>query len=229
MTPLTLADLDRSESLSEALSELYGSTRAEFLRGSAFGGAAMVGALLSPSPAAAALSDLGILRFGLRFEYLQASFYTEAEQLGTIARMAVRKQEWARTLGAHERAHGKTIKSVLGSKAEPSPFFDFRGNTETDSGFTRTAVAMEDLTVALLTGLLPEIHDRHLAAALFGILTVEARHAAWARSIVGTTPAPTATDKPRSLPDVRRVIRSTRFIVNRPTTSRQRQNPQLTG
>ena len=49
---------------------------------------------------------------------------------------------------------------------------------------------MEDLTVALLGGVTPRIQDRGLTAALFGLLTVEARHAAWARNIVGATPAP---------------------------------------
>ena len=132
-------------------------------------------------------------------------------------------------LGAHERAHVKIIKQVLGAKAERSPFFDFRGNTETEDGFTRTAVAMEDLTVALLTGLMPQVQDRNLTAALFSLLTVEARHAAWARNIVGATPAANAFDEPRSLPDVRAVIRSTRFIVRRPRTSRERVAPRLTG
>lgn len=229
MTGLTLADVDRDDALSEGLAGLYGTTRAGFLRASALGGAAMLGALLTPPPAAAELSDVGILRFGLRFEYLQAAFYTEAEQIGTIGRMTARKQQWARVLGAHERAHVRIIKQVLGPKAEASPFFDFRGNTETDGGFTRTAVAMEDLTVALITGIMPEIHSRSLAAALFSLLTVEARHAAWARNIIGATPSPSALDQARSLPDVRGVIRSTRFIVNRPSTSRRHQRPQLTG
>ena len=93
-----------------------------------------------------------MFNFGLRFEYLQATFYTQAEEIGTIDRMTARKQAWARVLGAHERAHVKILKSVLGPKAVRKPFFDFRGTTETDDGFTRTAVAMEDLTVALLGG-----------------------------------------------------------------------------
>ena len=229
MTPPTLAEVDRDDVLSEGLAGLYGHTRAEFLRASALGGAAMLGALLAPAPAVAALDDVGILRFGLRFEYMQAAFYTQAEQLGTIAGMPARKRQWARVLGAHERAHVKIIKQVLGPKAERSPFFDFRGNTETDDGFTRTAVAMEDLTVALLTGLMPQVQDPNLTAALFSLLTVEARHAAWARNIVGAVPAAAALDDPRSLPDVRDVIRSTRFIVRRPQTSRQRTKPQMTG
>jgi hypothetical protein len=172
-----------------------------------------------PSPAAAAVTDLEILNFGLRFEYLQATFYTQADELGTIKRMIPRKQEWAHVLGAHERAHVKILKSVLGPKAAKRPFFDFHGTTETDDAFTRTAVAMEDLTVALLAGVTPQIQDRGLTAALFGLLTVEARHAAWARNIVGATPAAAAFDDPRSLGEVRTVVRRTGFVVQRPSTT----------
>jgi len=68
----------------------------------------MLGSLLTPAPAAAELSDVGILRFGLRFEYLQAAFYTEAEQIGTIGRMTARKQQWARVL-----AQGPMTPDVL--------------------------------------------------------------------------------------------------------------------
>ncbi|HWT22606.1 MAG TPA: ferritin-like domain-containing protein [Solirubrobacteraceae bacterium] len=229
MSGPTIEHLDRDEALSEALEGLYGSTRAAFLRTTAFGGAAMLGALLTPSPAAAALTDIQIFNFGLRFEYLQASFYTEADELGTIGRMTPRKQQWAHTLGAHERAHVKIIKSVLGRRAAAKPFFDFRGNTETDDGFTRTAVAMEDLTVALLAGVTPQIRDRNLTAALFGLLTVEARHAAWARNIVGATPSARAFDEPRSVDQVRAVVASTKFVVQRPRTTARRRAPKMTG
>jgi hypothetical protein len=229
VTGLTLADVDRDEALAEALDGLYGSTRADFLRTSALGGAALLGALIAPARAAAQLSDIDIFNFGLRFEYLQATFYTEAEQLGTIDRMPAAKQQWAHVLGAHERAHVKIIKQVLGPRAVRKPFFDFRGTTETDDGFTRTAVAMEDLTVALLGGIAPRIQDRELTAALFGLLTVEARHAAWARNIVGATPAAHTFDEPRSLADVRSVIQRTRFVVQRPRTATRRRRPRFTG
>ena len=181
------------------------------------------------APAAAAVSDIDIFNFGLRFEYLQATFYTQADELGTIGRMSPRKQQWAHVLGAHERAHVKIIKSVLGSRAVRKPFFDFRGATETDDGFTRTAVAMEDLTVALLGGVTPRIQDRGLTAALFGLLTVEARHAAWARNIVGATPAAAAFDEPRSLAAVDRVVENTRFVVQRPRTQRAASAPAHDG
>ena len=131
---------------------------------------------------------MAILNFGLRFERLQATFYTQADEMGTIASMAAAKREWARTLGAHERAHVKIIKQVLGSKAESRPWFDFGKANETDAAFTKTAVAMEDLTVALLAGVTPKVRDKGLVAALFGLLTVEARHAAWARRMRGVHP-----------------------------------------
>jgi hypothetical protein len=228
MTGLTLQALDRDEALIEAIAELYGTTRAGFLRTAALGGAAMLSTLLTPSEAAAEVGDIAILNFGLRFERLQATFYTQAQQVGTIARMRDSKQEWARTLGAHERAHVKVFKEVLGRKAGPRPSFDFGEANETDEAFTRTAVAMEDLTVALLTGIVPEVRDPGLTAALLGLMTVEARHAAWARHIVGASPAPTAFDKPRDLRSVRGALARTRFIVQQPKTTAKRR-PRFTG
>ena len=229
MTELTLADVDRDEALVDALAELYGPTRAGFLRTAALGGAAMLGALVAPPAAEAKVSDVGILNFGLRFERLQATFYTEAEQLGTVGRMPAAKQQWARVLGAHERAHVKIFRQVLGPKAERRPAFDFGGATETDARFTRTAVAMEDLTVALLAGVTPQVRNRELTAALFGLLTTEARHAAWARHIVGTQPAVSSFDEPLSLARVQRVVDRTRFVVRRPRVTRRRRRPRFTG
>jgi hypothetical protein len=219
MTELTLADVDRDEALGEGLAELYGTTRAGFLRTAALGGAAMLTALATPAEAAAEATDVAILDFGLRFERMQATFYTQAEEMGTVGRMPAARQRWARTLGAHERAHVKIIKQVLGPKAGPRPFFDFGSANETEAAFTRTAVAMEDLTVALLAGVTPEIGDRALTSALFGLLTVEARHAAWARHLAGATPAPAAFDKARTLHSVRGAVARTNFVSARPRTS----------
>jgi hypothetical protein len=142
--------------------------------------------------------------------------------------MSNAKQEWAHTLGAHERAHVKIIKSVLGPKAEPRPSFDFGKANESDAAFTRTAVAMEDLTVALLTGVTPKVHDRKLIAALFSLLTVEARHAAWARHIVNTNPVPVAFDKPKTLNQVQGAVGRTRFVVAAPKMTAHGQ-PGFTG
>lgn len=225
----TLAELDHDEALGEALDGLYGSTRGAFLRRAAFGGAAMLAGLAAPAPAAAEVSDVGIINFALRFEFMQASFYTETERVGTVARMSAERARWARVLGAHERAHVKILKQVLGSKASRKPFFDFHGVTESVSDFTKTAVAMEDLTVALLTGVTPQLRDRKLTAAVFGLLTTEARHAAWARDILSITPVAGAFDEPKSLAEVSGVVRRTRFVAAAPRMEKPRRRPRFTG
>jgi hypothetical protein len=226
---LTLEQLDRDEALLESIAILQGETRAGFLRKAALGSAGMLAALAAPARAADSVSDVDILNFGLRFERLQATFYTQADELGTIHKMPAAKQRWAEVLGAHERAHVRILKKILGDKAGKRPFFDFHGVTETDDRFTRTAVAMEDLTVALLAGVTPRLHDRRLTAALFGLLTTEARHAAWARNIVGTTPVGRSVDEARTLDSVRGTVSRTHFIAAAPRMTSRRSRPRFTG
>jgi rubrerythrin len=225
----TIEEIDRDGALEEALGGILGTTRGAFLCRAVLGSAALLGALASPAEAASGKDgDQAILIYALAFEHLQAGFYTEAERLGTIRRMGREREFWARTLGAHERAHVRILKEVLGKAAPPKPSFDYRGVTENPKNFTRTAVAMEDLTVALLGGQAPRVSDRKLRAALFSLLTVEARHAAWARRIIGFVPVADALDEPKTLEAVDRVVRSTHFIVSRPKTS-GRANPRFTG
>jgi hypothetical protein len=226
---LTLEQIDHDEALLESIAILHGETRAGFMRKAALGSAGVLAALASPAPAAEGVTDVDILNFGLRFERLQATFYTEADEVGTIHKMPARKQRWAEVLGAHERAHVRILKKILGDKAGKRPFFDFHGVTETDERFTRTAVAMEDLTVALLSGVTPRVHDRKLTAALFGLLTTEARHAAWARNIIGTTPAAQSFDNARSLASVRGTVARTHFIAAAPRMTSKRSRPRFTG
>ena len=126
----TIAELDRDGALQEALAAAGGTTRAGFLA-AALGSAGALAGL--PNVAGAARGpkrDTAILNYALVFEYLQAGFYTEAESLGTIRAMGAERETWARTLGAHERAHVTILKDVLGRKAVARPFFDYRGVTE---------------------------------------------------------------------------------------------------
>jgi hypothetical protein len=87
---------------------------------------------------------------------------------------------------------------------------------------------MEDLTVALLGGVTPGVHDRGLTAALLGLLTVEARHAAWARHIAGADPAPRPADEPMAIAAVQAAVDRTNFVVERPQM-RGRASPPFTG
>jgi ferritin-like protein len=230
---LTLEQLDGDGAIQESIAELYGETRANFLRKAVVGGATLAAALAeAPSLLAGPPSketDVHIFQYALNFEYLQASFYTETERTGTVARMAARKAVWARTLGAHERAHVRIIKDVLGRAATKKPFFDFQGNTEDEDRFTRTAVAMEDLTTALLTGVTPALRSRELTAAAFSLLTVEARHAAWARHISGVVPVASAFDRAKPVSEVDRIVASTHFISTLDPKTTAKSNPRFVG
>jgi hypothetical protein len=229
-TDLTLEELDRDGALQEAIASVYGYSRAEFLRTAAIGGGALLAALALPEESdAQAAGDIAIFNYGLAFEYLQSTFYTESERLGTVRAMPPRKEVWAKTLGAHERAHVKILQSVLGNAAVKKPSFNFRGNTESEAKFTRTAVAMEDLTTALLTGVTPKIRDRGLVAAAFSLLTVEARHAAWARHIAGFVPVATPFDEPKPVKEVDRLVADTGFISTLALQTEARRRPRFTG
>ena len=227
---LTLGEVDRDGALLEAIAGVHGSSRADFLRTALLGGGALAAALAAPEHAeAAAASDEAILNYALAFEYLQSDFYTETDRLGTVAAMPEEKAFWARTLGAHERAHVRILKQVLGRAAVKKPSFDFQGNTESEDRFTRTAVAMEDLTVALLTGQVSRFRQPALVAAVFSLLTVEARHAAWARHIAGFVPVAGFRDKPKTLKQVDRFVSSTRFISTLRLRTTARRRPRFTG
>jgi hypothetical protein len=232
MNDLTLEELDRDGALQEGIAAVYGDSRADFLRKALVGGGTLLAALAAPPAFGARLSkqnDTKILQYALNFEDLQSTFYTEAERVGTVGSMSQPKAVWAETLGAHERAHVRIIKKVLGDDATKKPFFNFHGNTETEAKFTRTAVAMEDLTTALLTGVTPALRSRGLVAAAFSLLTVEARHAAWARHLAGVVPVAAAFDRAKPVSEVDRIVASTHFISTLVPRTTGRSKPKFVG
>lgn len=223
---LSLHDLDRDGAIRETEAGLPTETRRDLLKGAAAGGAAL-GLLTTASPAhAATRGDVAILNYALVLEYLQSAFYTEAERRKAL-RTATAKQT-ARVLGAVERAHVSALERALGSAAVKRPFFDFRGTTEDEDAFIKTAVAFEDLGAAAYKGQAYRIESRPILQAAIAIHSVEARHAAWIRYLAGTTPASSAFDEPKSMSEVNRLVASTRFIVRRPAT-RSRRRPRFTG
>jgi hypothetical protein len=170
-------------------------------------------------------NDSEILRFDLALEYLQAGLYTEAERLGAVK---PRTLDFSRVVGAHERAHARAIKGFLGSKALPSPSFDYRGVTENDAAFVKSAVAFEDLTAALLKWQAPRLDSRSIVAAVLTLHSVETRHAAWIRHIVGVLPATTAFDQPAPQHQMAELIASTHFVTSGWATV-SRRKPKFTG
>jgi hypothetical protein len=222
----TLVEIGADGVFQETASAALGETRAAFLRRSLVAGA---GALVTATAAEAATvstkNDVAILQFDLVLEYLQAGLYTEAERLGALTPETL---SWARVVGAHERAHVQAIKGLLGRKTVPSPGFNYRNVTSNEQAFIRTAVAFEDLTAALLKWQAPRLDSRAIVAAVVQLHSVETRHAAWIRHIVGLEPATSAFDKPASQQKMSQLIDSTHFVAAKPKTSRKAK-PRLTG
>jgi len=224
--PLILDDLDPDGESRATLVETLGVDRAHLILGALAGAAAWTAARV-PRAAAAGLTenDTRILRFDLQLEYLQATMYSQALRLGHL-RPAVR--DAARVVGAHEWAHARALKNILGARAVSRGYFNYHGVTEDERAFLRTAVAFEDLTAALLKYQAVRLDSRRVLAAAISLHSVEARHAAWLRRVAGVLPTLTAFDRPASQAKMRRLIISTHFVAKDPTTGARRA-PGFTG
>ena len=226
MSDLTLGEVDEDGAICEAVERVVGGTRADFLRKATVGGAALLGALaMPPTGAAATAKDTDILNYALTLEYLQASFYTEAERVDSLRGKARRAAE---VVGAVERAHVQALRAALGSAAVARPAFNFRGVTENQQRFLKTAVAFEDLAVAAYKGQAPRLDSDALLAVAISIHSVEARHAAWMRYLFGIVPAADAFDEPLGRPEVTKIVASTGFIASGGRTERKAK-PRFTG
>jgi rubrerythrin len=222
---MRLADIDRDDAIAEALDALHGTTRAAFLRRATLGSAALLAATAAPAAAALSRRDEAILNYALTLEYVQDSFYSEVERIGSLSGPLA---EQARVVAAHERAHVVALRKVLGSKAVKRPRFDFRGATEDPERFRKTAVAFEDLAVAAYKAQAPKLQSNDVLAAAVGIHSVEARHAAWMRQLFGITPSVRAFDRALEKPQVERIVASTHF-VSPPPKMNAKTSPQFTG
>jgi Ferritin-like domain len=212
-----LHTLDCDGALAEAMAATAPTTRRAALRALAAAGlvgsaAILVGTGTGTAEAAdnEPQGDIAILNFALTLEYLQSSFYTETQRINAVTGEAARL---VRIVGGHERAHVHALAQLLGSRAVPKPKFDFRGATESQNAFVRTAVAFEDLGVAAYKGQAPRISSVPYLNAALAIHAVEARHAAWIRRVAGVLPARSAFDQPATASQVLSVVDSTHFIV----------------
>jgi hypothetical protein len=167
------------------------SSRADLLRGA---GAAFAGitALGVARFAGAADRDEEALNLLLKVEYAEVALYSTALESN---RLSGELRSYARTVLGHERDHLAALKQSLGSAAEPAPRTDFARATRSSAAFADAAGRLEDLAVSAYNGQATGVSPKTFVAAAT-IVSVEARHAAWIRSIVGRRPAPDATDTP---------------------------------
>jgi hypothetical protein len=199
-----------------------GDTRAQLLRKAALGGGALMGGgLLLGGLTGTALGadtrstkqDVAILNFALTLEYLEAEFYRQAVAGKALAG---ERQTFAEIVAGHEAAHVDFLQKALGTSAVASPKFDFKGIPTNPNLFIRTAVQLEDTGVAAYTGQSYRIKKTAYILVAAQVLAIEARHAAWARTMVpGLLPAEKAEvlNGHASMKQVLDVVTSTGFIV----------------
>jgi hypothetical protein len=171
--------------------------------GTLVGGLAVTAAS-APSPK----QDGEILNFALLIEYVLAGFYAAALDRGVLTGEL---EEYARTVGDHERQHVDFLREQLGSSARREPRLDFGDAVTAPKRFVATAILLEDLTVVAYNGQAPNLTAGALAAAA-RIVSVEARHAAWIRDLDGKNPAPLAADRPVSAAAATRALERTGFV-----------------
>jgi len=211
---LSLRVLDAAAAARAARTE-PGLTRTRLLQravvggGGVLAGGVLLGGLPSVAPAARSKAqDAKILNLVLQLEELEAAFYADAEARGALRGELA---EFARVVGEHEQAHVAFLRKALGDQAEPKPTFDFGRTTSDRDRFVATAAFLEDTAVAAYNGQAANLTKPVLEAAAT-IVSVEARHAAWIRDIVGQPASPDATDTPATERQVRRAVAKTGFV-----------------
>lgn len=200
--------------MSEQLPSTPRLTRSGFLRRTAVAsGATLAGAAVlvgDPPPARSANSaaqDRQTLAYLLELENLQAAFYADALDRGALRGEV---EEYARVVGGHEREHVEYLRGALGAGAAAAGSFDFGARTRDSKLFLATAVAIEETGLAAYTGAAVNLTPDALRDAT-KLVSVEARHAAWARDISGSNPAPDASDKPATEAEIRRTVARSGF------------------
>lgn len=219
---LDLETVDVDGAIRETAEIAAGTTRAQFLKRFAVGagGAVAASSLLAPAASlgaakevgASPTNDLKILNYALTLEYLEAAFYQSALRGGLNSTNSY----FAKVVGGHENAHVKALIATIrqfGGTPVAKPKFNFRGTTSSNSKFQATALALEETGVAAYLGQVAYINSTAVTQAAGRIATVEARHAAWMRSILGKVPAPGALDGVRTIPSTLKIVKGTKFIV----------------
>jgi Ferritin-like domain len=232
-----LLPFDADGALEDAAGRLEATSRATFLRrtGGLAAGGLLAGALPTALAGAAGTpkGDVAILNYALTLEYLEAAFYRRAMDDGAL-RGEYRR--FADVVGQHEAAHVQALKKALGRKAVKRPNFDFQGTTANQATFAKTAITLEDTGVEAYQGQAGNIKTPAILRAAISIHPVEARHAAWIRSIVGhgtgnPWPAPQAFNPAADMKTVLAAVKGTGFIAMRSAGSAEpvSAQPAMTG
>ena len=140
--------------------------------------------------------DVGIVRFALTLELLEADFYRQA--LKEVPRLSSEVKEVARELFDNEAEHVEVLSNLLnqlGASVGAAPKFDFGEAFASERTFLELSQTLEDTGVQAYNGAGPAIASPDVLEAAGMIVQVEARHAGVVRYIRGEDISPGAFDR----------------------------------
>lgn len=186
-------------------------SRRALIHRAAVGGIAVLGSgiLASAAAAAPAPDRVAALRTSLALEYLQEGLYSKAVR---AERLGPALLTFARTALAHEREHVAVLRALLGPDAPARPRVDLWTAAADDAAFAHRAIAIEDLAVRAMNGQVAAL-DAETLALTTSIASVDARHAAWVRGLMGATPEHHVLDTGRAVDDVRAALEQAGLTV----------------
>jgi rubrerythrin len=200
-----IQEIEATESRGALLDKLV------FAGGALAAGGVLAGGLAGAGAAASPALDRRILRYLLRLEELQESFYREAR---ARAKLTGELAEFARVAGTDERAHVALLRKALGRRAGERAQYNFGRATSNARAFQRSALRLEELVTSAYIGQGANLSPRVVRTAA-RIASVEARHAAWLSAIAGKHPAPRAADHAVSTGRVQKTLRELGFVRKR--------------
>lgn len=176
-------------------------TRGHWLRRSVGGsialsaaGAAVATIASASAKAAPALTarDRQVVAFLLTLEQLEASFFAQARRAGKLTGEA---RQFAETVGGEESAHVRYLSGLLGRSSGGAQRYRFGDALASTSSFVDAAESLQETVLAAYNGQAENL-TRHALGKVARVMSVESRHAAWARGLGGKLPAPVAADVP---------------------------------
>jgi len=150
--------------------------------------------------------DVGIAKYALTLEYLEADFYKQAAESGMLKGQAL---ELGKQFGEHEQEHVDALEAMLkklGQKLPDKPMGKFP--LDSQESILNLAATVENLGAAAYLGQADKIKDPEVLAAALSIHSVEARHAAALNSALGKPATPDGGfAKPASMDEVLKQVK----------------------
>jgi rubrerythrin len=132
--------------------------------------------------------DVGIAKYALTLEYLEADFYKQAAASGMLKGQAL---ELGKQFGDQEQQHVDALESMLKKLGQTLPAKP-KGKFPLDSqaSILKLAATVENLGAAAYLGQADKIKDPEILAAALSIHSVEARHASALNTALGMPATP---------------------------------------